>query len=359
MKPVNLLEYEDAAREKLPQPIFDFIAGGAEDEITLRRNAEAYQRIQLRPRVLVDVSHIDASTEILGRAVSLPVLFAPVALQRAAHPDGELATARAAADAGAIMVLSTLASTSLEEVAAAAYGPRWLQLYVHPDREVSARLVARAERSGYSAICLTVDVPYLGRRERDFGNNLAFPEDIVYGNYVDEPGVDESLTPAGGSSVLAAAATVNIDASLAWKDIAWLKSLTDLPLVIKGILTAEDARLAVEHGAAGIVVSNHGGRQLDGVQATIDALPGIVEAADGRIEVLVDGGIRRGTDVLKALALGAKAVLIGRPYIWGLAVDGEAGVAHVIAMLRDELQLAMALAGCTAISDIDRNLVRF
>jgi isopentenyl diphosphate isomerase/L-lactate dehydrogenase-like FMN-dependent dehydrogenase len=357
MKPVNLLEYEDAARDKLPQPIFDFIAGAAEDEITLRRNREAYQRIQLRPRVLVDVSSVDTSTEILGSAVSLPVLLAPVALHRAAHPDGELATARAAADAGAIMVLSTMASSTIEEVAEAAAGPKWFQLYVNPDRELTERLVRRAEASGYSALCLTVDAPYLGRRERDFHNRLKFPPDVRYANL--ELGVELSGIALGDQeSALAAAAVRLINPAMTWRDIDWLRSLTSLPLLIKGILTTEDACLAVDHGVAGIVVSNHGGRQLDTVPATIEVLPEIVEAVQGRAGVFLDGGIRRGTDVLKALALGATAVLIGRPYIWGLAVDGEAGVRRVLELLKAEFELAMALTGCAVVSDIDRNLVR-
>ena len=358
MKPVNLLEYEDAARELLPQPIFDFIAGAAEDEVTLRRNREVFQRIQLRPRVLADVSHVDASTEILGRAVSLPVLLAPVALHRAAHPDGELATARAAADAGAIMVLSTMASSTIEDVSEAAAGPKWFQLYVNPDRGLTERLVRRAEASGYSALCLTVDAPYLGRRERDFHNRLEFPPDVRYAN-LEREGDLSALPPMGDQgSALAAAAVRLINPAMTWRDIDWLRSLTSLPLLIKGILTAEDARFAADHGVAGIVVSNHGGRQLDTVPATIEVLPEIVEAVQGRTGVFLDGGIRRGTDVLKALALGATAVLIGRPYIWGLAVDGEAGVRRVLELLKAEFELAMALTGCAVVSDIDRNLVR-
>jgi len=357
MQPVNLPEYEEHARRSLPQEIFDFIAGGAEDEVTLRRNREAFHRIQLRPRVLVDVSRIDLTTSVVGQSTATPVLIAPVALQRAVHPEGELATARAAAAAGAIMVLSTMSSCTIEEVAEAAAGPKWFQLYVNPDRTITESLVRRAEACGYSVLCLTVDAPYLGRRERDLRNLLQFPPDVTYRNL--ERDVDLSGVAMGDQgSALAAAAVRLINPGMTWADVDWLRSLTNLPLLIKGILTPEDARLAVEHGVAGIVVSNHGGRQLDTVPATIEVLPEIVDAVQGRVEILVDGGFRRGTDVLKALALGAKAVLIGRPYIWGLAVGGEAGVSRVLGLLKTELELALALCGCASVVDIDQNLVR-
>ncbi len=358
MKPVNLLEYEELARETLPQAIFDFIAGGAEDEITLNRNREAFQRIHLRPRILIDVSQVAPSTHVLGQPVSFPVLLAPVALHRAAHPDGELATARAAAAHGLIMVLSTMSSYTIEEVADAANGPKWFQLYVNPGRDVTERLVRRAEAAGYSALCLTVDAPYLGRRERDLRNRLEFPPDVTYRNL--ERDVDLSAVPPMGDqgSALAAAAVRLINPAMTWHDVDWLRSLTSLPLLVKGIVTAEDAGLAVEHGVAGVVVSNHGGRQLDSVPATIEVLPEIVEAVRGRAVVLVDGGIRRGTDVLKALALGAQAVLIGRPYVWGLAADGEAGVRRVLELLKTEFELAMALTGCRSVGEITADLVK-
>jgi len=354
MEPVNLLEYEPLARQKLSESAYGFIAGAAEDEVTLRENRAAFQRLRLRPRVLVDVSKIDPSTTVLGQRIEFPVLLAPVAVQRLAHPDGELASARAAAAAGTIMALSTSASCSIEEVARAAEGARWFQLYFNRDREVTKRLVERAEVHGYFALCLTVDLPWLGRREADIRNQLQFPPDVTMANFAGDEA--RGLLPVVTGSTLDGSAGPS-DPSLSWKDVDWLRSQTKMRLVIKGILTAEDAVLAVEHGAEAIVVSNHGGRQLDGVPASIEALPEIVDGVGGRAEVLLDGGVRRGSDVLKALALGARAVLIGRPYIWGLAVAGEEGVKRVLSILRFELELAMALAGCPAVADIGRGLV--
>ena len=354
MEPVNLLEYEPLARQKLSESAYGFIAGAAEDEVSLRENRAAFQRLRLRPRVLVDVSKIDPSTTVLGQRIEFPVLLAPIAVQRLAHPDGELASARAAAAAGTIMALSTSASCSIEEVARVAEGPRWFQLYFNRDREVTRRLVERAESHGYSALCLTVDLPWLGRREADIRNRLQFPPEVTMANFTGDEA--RGLLPVVTGATLDASAGPS-DPSLTWKDVDWLRSLTKMRLVIKGVLTAEDAALALEHGAEAIVVSNHGGRQLDGVPASIEALPEIVEAVGGRAEVLLDGGVRRGTDVLKALALGARAVLIGRPYIWGLAVAGEEGVKRVLSILRFELELAMALAGCPAVADIGRGLV--
>jgi isopentenyl diphosphate isomerase/L-lactate dehydrogenase-like FMN-dependent dehydrogenase len=355
---VNVFDYEQLAQEQLSQPAFDYIAGGADDEITLRRNREAFQRIQLLPRALVDVSKVDLSTIVLGQRIEMPVLIAPVAVQRLAHPDGELATARAAAQAGTIMALSTMASATIEEVAAVSDGPKWFQLYVYPQRDVSKRMVQRAEATGYQAICLTVDVPRLGRRERDFRNRLEYPPGVAHRNYIGEVELPPFQVTAEGSA-LSASADVLIDPSLSWKDIDWLRSFTSLPIIVKGIMTTEDARIALDHGVAGIVVSNHGGRQLDGAPATIEALPEIVDAVQGRCAVLLDSGIRRGTDVLKALALGASAVLIGRAFMWGLAAGGEKGVTQVLAMLRNELELAMALCGCRSVGEISRALVRF
>jgi 4-hydroxymandelate oxidase len=352
-QPVNLQEYEPLARERLPAESFGFIAGGAEDEVTLRENRAAFERIQLRPRVLVDVSRVDPSTEVLGQRIEFPVMLAPVALQRLAHEDGELATARAAADAGTVMVLSTVASYSVEEVAGACEGPRWLQLYFNRDRGFTERLVRRAEASGFSALCVTLDVPWLGRREADVRNNFQLPPGVIPKNLVGE--IDFQAQNVG--SLLAPSSSL-VDPSLTWDDIDWVNSLTSMRLALKGILTAEDARLAVERGAEVIIVSNHGGRQLDGVPAAIEALPEVVQAVDGRAEVLLDSGVRRGTDVVKALALGAKAVLIGRPYVWGLAVDGEAGARRVLSLLRYETELAMALAGCPTVAEIDGRRVR-
>ena len=315
--PVNVWDYEQLAERKLDLNAHAYFAGGAGDEVTLRDNLAAFERRKLRPRVLVDVSSISTATTILGTDVALPILIAPLAMQRMAHPDGELATARAAAAAGTIMCLSTAATARPAEVAAAAPGaPRWFQVYVFADRSETEALIAEAVESAFSALVLTVDTPYLGRRERDLRIDFKVPEHLT---------VTGDLF--GG----------HFDTGLSWHDLEWLAGYS-LPVVVKGILTAEDARLACEHGAAAVVVSNHGGRQLDGVPAALDVLPEVLEAVGERVEVLVDGGVRRGTDVLKALALGARAVLSGRPILWGLAVGGEEGVAQVLELLRIEIE---------------------
>ncbi len=352
----NLLQLEALARELIEPAAFDYIAGGSDDELSLRRNREDFERIALRPRVLVDVSNIDTSTTVLGTPVKLPVLLAPTAGHKLCCADGELATARAAEAAGAIMVLSTISTTSLEDVGAASNGPKWFQLYVYKDREITRALVARAEAARYRALCLTVDVPIMGNRERDLRNSFSFPPEYPLANFM---GMDLERMPTGVvGSGLGAYISSKWDPSLSWKEVDWLCSLTKMPVVLKGIMTAEDAKLAVEHGASAVIVSNHGGRQLDTALSGIAALPEIAEAIDGRIEVLMDGGVRRGTDVLKALALGAKAVLIGRPYLYGLAIGGEQGALRVLELLRTEISISMALAGRPTISSIDRSMVQ-
>src|ERR671930_405508 len=315
MRPVNIWDYERLAEEQLDAKAHAYYAGGAGDEVTLRDNVAAFERRKLRPRVLVDVSSVTTATTVLGTDLSMPVLIAPLAFQRMAHADGEGATARAAAAAGTIMCLSSAATRSPREVheACEAEGTRWFQVYVFSDR------------------ALTEELPYLGRRERDLRIDFRLPEEL-------EPYAERLK---------------DFDATLSWRDLEWLAGY-GLPVVVKGLLTAEDARLACEHGAAAVVVSNHGGRQLDGVSATVDALEEVVEAVDGRIEVLLDGGVRRGVDVLKALALGAHAVLIGRAMLWGLAVAGEEGVADVLRMFREETELALALLGCASPADVSR-----
>ncbi len=351
--PVNLAEFEALARQRVSQEAWDYVAGGADDEITLRENIEAYRRIKLRPRMLVDVSTVDPSTTVLGTHLSFPALVAPTALQNLAHRDGELATARAAATVGTAMTVSTLASFKLEDVAAAAEGPKWFQLYCYRERDVTERLVRRAEAAGYRAICMTVDVPRLGRRERDLRNEFALPSHSLPRNFDDVIDLATVSTEDYGSQ-LAAYVTSLLDGSLTWNDVEWLRSITKLPVLLKGILTAEDAALAVEHGVDGIVVSNHGGRQLDTVPAGIEVLEEIVQATGGKADVMVDGGIRRGTDVVKALALGAKAVMVGRPVFWGLGAGGERGVRRVLESLRDEVELALALCGCPTVADVTR-----
>lgn len=357
MDPVNLAEFEALARERMTRQAFDYVAGGADDERTLEENRAAFDRLTLRPRVLIDVSTVDTSTTVLGKSVTFPVLVAPTAFLTLAHPEGEPASARGAAAAGTIMIVSTLASLKLEDVAAAAPGVKWFQLYCYKERDVTRQLVERAQQHGYTAICMTVDVPRLGNRERDVRNQFTFPPEVVPGNFADTVSIDDIPAAEHGSGLHTRVAAL-VDDALTWDDVAWLKSITTLPVVLKGILTAEDAAMAADAGVDGIVISNHGGRQLDGTPATIDVLPEAAAAAGDRLEVLLDGGIRRGTDVVKALALGARAVLLGRPSVWGLAVDGERGVARVLQILRDEMELAMALCGCPSVPHLQPALVR-
>ncbi|HTM54770.1 MAG TPA: alpha-hydroxy acid oxidase [Pirellulales bacterium] len=355
--PINLDEFEHLAREQLPAMVFDYFWGGAGDEVTLGENRAGWQQLRLRPRVLVDVSNRDLSTTVLGQKIAMPVLTAPCAFNALAHPDGELAVARATSAAGLIQVVSTAGTYALEEVAAAApNGLRWFQLYCYRDRSVTAWLVERAVAAGYRALCLTVDAPLVGRRERDTRNRFQLPEGMSWKN-LERVGLDHMEHTPEGSALVNYISQI-WDSSLDWSSIEWLRKLSPLPLVIKGILTGEDARLAADHGASAIVVSNHGGRQLDGVMATSEALAEVVDAVGARVEVLVDGGVRRGGDILKALALGARAVLIGRPYLWALAAAGQEGVEHLFALLRDELDLDMALAGRPTIASIDRTLIQ-
>jgi 4-hydroxymandelate oxidase len=353
--PLNVMEYEAAARERLPQMVFDYYAGAADDEVTLRLNRAAYESILLRPRVLVDVSRIDTSLELLGHRLPFPILLAPTAFQRLAHPDGEVATARASRAAGTLfMMAGTLSTTTVEEAAEAVRGPFWLQVYVFRDRSLTEHLIERARAAGCTALCLTVTFPVTGNRERDARNGFALPPRLDMANF---RGLEQARFPGTHGSGLAAFVAHQFDPSLTWEAVDWLREVSGLPVLVKGVMTGEDARRAVDHGAAGIIVSNHGGRQLDTAEPTLRALPGVVEAASGQVPVLVDGGIRRGTDVLKALALGARATLIGRPYLWGLATDGQAGVERILALLRAELERAMALSGRPTVADIDSSLL--
>jgi isopentenyl diphosphate isomerase/L-lactate dehydrogenase-like FMN-dependent dehydrogenase len=345
--PLSVHDYERLAEASLPSGPLGYYAGGAADERTLQDNVAAWSRRRLRPRVLVDVSTVSTATTILGTEVSTPVLVAPTALQRMAHPDGEPGMARAAAAAGSLMVLSTLCTSTPAEVAAAAPGaPRWMQLYVTRDRSVSHALVDAALEAGFGAIVVTVDAPVPGRRERDHRTGFTVPSDL------DMPAVTAALGRSAGVTVEDFFSVV--DPSVTWRELEAFAGDCALPVLVKGIQTAEDAALACEHGAAGVVVSNHGGRQLDGVSATADMLPEIVEAVGGRLEVIVDGGIRRGTDVAVALALGARAVLVGRPALWGLVAGGETGARDVIELLTAELANALALLGCTSPAEVTR-----
>ena len=351
---VNVADFERAARRRLAGPVFDYYAGGAEDERTLERNRASFDRFVFLPRVLVDVSRVHTATTVLGTPVATPILLAPTAYQRLGHREGETATARAAGAAGSLMVASTMATRSLEEIAAAASGPLWFQLYASPDRSLTERLVSRAEKAGYRALVVTVDTPRLGRRERDLRTNFRLPAGLQLANLAGEEGRTTRWQSLPGR---ASAANDLLDPSLTWDAVKWLRGLTSLPLILKGIMRAADAQVAVDMGVAGVWVSNHGGRQLDAGQGTILALPAVAEAVAGRAEVYVDGGIRRGTDVLKALALGARAAFIGRPFLWGLAVGGESGVKRVLDLLKHELETSMALAGVNDVTNVDRSLV--
>ena len=351
---LNLAEIELAARERLTPLAYEYYVGGANDEVTVRENRAAFERLALRYRVLVDVSRRSTSTTVLGMPVDFPVLVAPTAFQRLACDDGEIATARAAAASGTIMILSTASTCTIEDVAASG-APLWFQLYVYADRGLTKALVERAEASGMRAIVLTVDAPILGRRERDLRNRFHLPDGVRLANV---PSSGSVPMPTGhGESGLANHFASGIDPGLTWRDVEWLRSLTKLPLLIKGIVRGDDAARAVDHGAAGVIVSNHGGRQLDTAVASVRALPEVADAVAGRAEVLLDGGVRRGTDVIKAIALGARAVLLGRPVVWGLAAAGESGARRVLDLLRAEIDLAMALCGCPTVGDISRDLV--
>lgn len=345
MTPINLFDYEALAQQRMTPVIWDYFQGGSGDEVTLRNNRSAFERIRLRPRMLVDVSNVQMETSVAGVAVNMPILVAPIASHLLVHPEGELAMARGTGQAETILTVSTFSTYSIEEIAAAASGPLWLQLYLTRTMEATGSLVQRAEAAGYRAIVLTVDTPRTSRRERDVRNNFVITKAARAANFVEAPGTDP-VTVQQSRHITGT-----------WETLDWLRSLTKLPILLKGILTAEDALLAMEHDIQGIIVSNHGGRQLDGAIESIEALPEVIEAVVGRCEVYVDGGIRRGTDVLKALALGARAVLIGRPVIWGLAVNGHEGVRSVLELLSAELEMAMLLAGQPTLAGIDRSLV--
>lgn len=340
------------ARAVMDPPAWDYYAGGADDEVTLAENVAGWRRIHLHPKVLRDVSAVDTAVDVLGVHSELPFFVAPMAFQRLAHRDGEAATARAAARAGTLMVVSTFATTSLEDVAAAAPGAdRWFQLYVHNDRGLTAALVARAEAAGYRAIVVTVDAPVLGKRRRDEANRFGLPEGMIPAN------VGRAIAPSATGSALHGDFAMSVDASLSFADLERLAGSTSLPVVVKGVLRPDDAVSSIGAGAAAVVVSNHGGRQLDGAAATADVLAAVVDAVGGSAPVLVDGGIRGGSDVVRALALGASAVLVGRPVLWGLAVGGEDGALAVLTELAAETRKAMALCGAGTVGELDRSLV--
>ena len=343
---INVFDFDDACRKRIAREAYDFVSGGADDEWTLRRNREAFRNITLLPNMLVDVSRLDLSLTLFGERIEMPILVAPTGTQGRLHPDGELAMARAAGRAKTIMVVSSTSSHPLDRIAKAAAGPLWFQLYAEPDLDGTRERVERAVDLGCKTICFTADAPYWPHRERDLRNRLMRAE-------VQNEMRRRRTTPESAKYGLPSRFT----AQLTWAFLDQLCSYAKVPVLVKGILTAADARRAVEHGAGGIVVSNHGGRYLDGVSSTIEALPAIIDASGGKVPVLIDGGFRRGTDILKALAIGAKAVLLGRPPLWGLGAFGEAGAFRVLELLQSELALAMGLAGRPNLASIDRGLV--
>jgi len=339
---------EAQARERLEPAHYDYFAGGAGAEQTLAENAAAWRKVWICPRVMVDVGEIDTSCTLLGRRLELPLLLAPMATQCLLHPDGELAAARAAGAAGTVYCLATRATTDLAEVAAAATGPLWFQLYVDRDRAHSERVLARAAQHGFEAVLLTVDLPVAGRREREVRHGaFPFPDGVALSSHLGIEG-ERHQTPIGDG----------YDRTLTWADLDWVRAASGLPVIVKGVLCAEDAEAALGAGADAIVVSNHGGRQIDGCVPTAVALREVAAAVAGRVPVLVDGAIRDGADVVRALALGADAVLIGRPYAWGLATGGEAGVRGVLDAFAEDLRTTLALAGCPRLSDVDARRIR-
>ena len=349
--PINLHEYEALAKESLPKPEWDFIEGGATDELTIGRNRKAFDSIMLRPRMLVDMDVRDLSTTVLGERIEFPVMLCPAGHHIRAHKDAEIATARAAGAAGVGMILSSGSSVVMEDVAAAASRKIWFQQYFYRDPGITELMAHRAEDGGFSALCLTLDAPIRSKRERNLRNDYMIPDSPNYHGLQGQAGFAPSSddAPPAFSGMVSPTAT--------FKDFEWLAGKTQLPLIAKGIMTAEDAHLAVESGVKAIIVSNHGGRSLDSTFATIEALPEVVDAVQDGAEVYLDGGIRRGSDIVKALALGARAVLIGRPIFWGLAAGGEQGLRGLLEILRDELHSTMGLCGKPDITSIDRSLI--
>ena len=342
----DLMQYEPLARQRLSQMAYDYVRSGGSDEITMRENRLAFERLRLAPRVLADVSQLDTRISLFGAELEHPIMLAPIAYHRLYHPEGELGTARGANAAGAVMAVSTFTTTAIDEIARNTRSPIWFQLYVQRDRSFTKDMVQRAVAAGCKAVCLTVDTPVLGCRYGQLSFGLPSHLECVHLRGLD-------LKKSVPTHSMGGVYDPIFDPSFNWKDLEWLRTVAGVPVLLKGVLSPEDGKRAIDYGVDGIIVSNHGGRNLDLLPATIDALPGIVEAVAGRLPVLLDSGIRRGTDVLTALALGAKAVFVGRPYIYGLAIAGARGVERVISILRDEFQRAMALTGRRSIAEID------
>jgi len=375
---VSVADLRAIARRRLPRGVFDYIDGGAEDEVTMSSNSEAYRRVTFRPRVLRDVGEVDTSTSLLGKPLPFPLVLAPTGFTRIADPAGELAVARAASRAAVPYSLSTLGTRSIEEVAAVSSGRLWFQVYVWRDRGLVAEMVQRATDAGYEAICLTVDTAVLGKRERDVRHGFTLPPKLGLSTLFDgmtHPGwtwqflrsepivfanvAGRSVGDGTDSVSLAEYVSRQFDPGLSWKDVDWLRSRWEGPIVLKGIQTVEDAVIAADHGIEAIALSNHGGRQLDSAPAPLDLLPGVADAVGDRTEIICDGGVRRGSDIVKALALGAKACMSGRAYLYGLGAAGEAGVDHVLDLLSSDMRRTMALIGCSAVADLDRGHVSF
>jgi L-lactate dehydrogenase (cytochrome) len=375
---VGVADLRSLAKRRLPGGVFDYIDGGAEDEMTLASNVEAYRRLTFRPRVLRDVTDIDITSSLLGKPLALPLVLAPTGFTRIADPSGELAVARSAARAEVVYTLSTLGTRSIEEVAAVSSGRLWFQVYVWRDRGLVAELVQRAATAGYEALCLTVDTAVFGKRERDMRRGFTLPPKLGPSTILDgvlHPGwtwrflksdpiafanvVGHSVGDGADAVSLGHYITRQFDPSLSWKDLEWLRGLWNGPIVVKGIQSVADAVLAADAGVEAVVISNHGGRQLDTAPAALDLLPEIADAIGHRTEIICDGGVRRGSDIVKAVALGANAVMAGRAYLYGLGAAGEAGVDHVLKMFSSDMKRTMGLIGCTTIKEVNREFVAY
>jgi L-lactate dehydrogenase (cytochrome) len=374
---VNIADLRPLARKRLPRVVFDYIDGGAEGEVTLKENCGAFEELSFRPRQAVAVPQCDLRTNVLGLEIALPVLLAPVGYSRLMHPGGEVVAARAAGAAGTAYVLSTVSGHRMEDVKAASRGPVWYQLYLVGGRDAAEDGIRRARAAGFSALAVTIDTAVPGMRERDFRNGLKellgasllakipfLPQVLARPGWLTRflrdgglPKLPNVVIPGKGPIPVIDVQSALARSVVTWEDLRWIRAAWAGPIVIKGVLTRDEARRAVDEGAAGVIVSNHGGRQLDGVPASIKALPEVVAAVNGRAEVLMDGGIRRGGDVVKAICLGARAVLVGRAYAYGLAAAGEAGVARALEILRADLERTLKLLGCSSVSELDRSYV--
>ncbi|HEY7825497.1 MAG TPA: alpha-hydroxy acid oxidase [Candidatus Acidoferrales bacterium] len=373
----NIADLRYIARRRLPKVIFDYVDGGAEDEVTLRANCSAFQEMSFRPRQAVTVAQCDLRTRVVGHDLSLPFLLAPVGYSRMLHPDGEVGAARAAGEAGTASILSSISSYRMEDVRKATKGPAWYQVYLIGGRSAAEAAIARAAQAGFSALVITVDTPLVGNRERDYRNGLrelmgknffaklpflsqffSHPRWLL--DYLRDggmPKLENIIVPGQGPLPLVDVATALSRAVVTWEDLPWMREVWSGPIVVKGVLTGDDARRAVDCGAAAVIVSNHGGRQLDSTPAAIRALPEVVEAVGSQVDVLMDGGIRRGSDIVKALCLGARAVLIGRAYAYGLAAAGENGVAHALGILKEDLERTLKLLGCSSVSKLNPSFI--